>query len=245
MNWIVPEWPAPEHIQAISTTRQGGISTGPYNSANFGLNSGDDQARVLANRDKLQQAFKGSPIQWLQQVHGEKVHRVDQIAPDTEADASITRKPHQVCAVLTADCLPVLICDRAGTEVAAVHAGWRGVAQQIIGKTVQQFEASAADLLVWLGPAIGPDVFEVGAEVIAAMAKTLPDHQPQTDYCRVEKDGKFMLDLYTVARLQLKQSGIEAVYGGQWCTLSDEKQFYSYRRDKITGRMATAIQILS
>lgn len=245
MPWITPDWPAPANVQALSTTREDGCSQGVYSSANFSLNNGDEAQRVLANRALLQQRLGGSAVQWLQQVHGRDVHRLDAAGAIVEADAVITRTPGQACAVLTADCLPVLICDRKGREVAAVHAGWRGVAQQIVLSTLAEFDAPAQDLMVWLGPAIGASAFEVGPEVVAAMAQTLAAEISRDCYSKVQPGGKYLLDLYQVARLQMQAAGVTNIYGGDYCTYSDAQRFFSYRRDHHCGRMASVIQILT
>lgn len=244
MSWVEPNWPAPKSVQAFSTTRFGGVSQGVYASANYGLHVNDQQDLVLANRQALVKKLAGSPIQWLNQVHGSAVFRAGPTILETEADAVITAKKRLACAVLTADCLPVLICDKNGLEVAAVHAGWRGLADGIVINTVNQFSSQGKDLMVWLGPAIGPDAFEVGVEVVAAMRALLPSHIGNDKFCKAMANGKYLLDLYAVARMQLASCGVTSVYGGEHCTYSNAQKFYSYRRDGYCGRMASVIQIV-
>lgn len=242
MTWIEPDWPAPPSVRAFSTTRAGGASRAPYAGLNLGDHVGDDQATVSANRAHLRQrlGLPGAP-HWLRQVHGCAVARTDSDAPGCEADAVMAREAGQVCAVLTADCLPLLLCDRGGTRVAAVHAGWRGLADGVIEAAVARLEAQPGTLLCWLGPAIGPDAFEVGEQVravflqrggSAAAAAFRPSHR-----------RKWLADIYLLARQRLESVGVTRVFGGGLCTYSDEKRFFSYRRDGVTGRMGSLIWI--
>ncbi len=238
-NWIVPDWPAPDNVRALVTTRMGGVSQPPYGDFNLALHVGDAREDVLENRLDLLQLTGCQPA-WLEQVHGIAVVEADpkQVAV---ADASFSRTPGIACAILTADCLPVLFCDRAGTRVAGVHAGWRSLCDGVIEATLDAAFADVApqDVLVWLGPAIGPQAFEVGAEVrdafIAANADCAAAFRPS------RRAGHFLCDLYQIARIRLAARGISAVYGGGLCTFSDAQRFYSYRRDQVTGRMASLV----
>ncbi|MBZ0093640.1 MAG: peptidoglycan editing factor PgeF [Sulfuricellaceae bacterium] len=236
-DWIVPDWPAPARVRARVTTRRGGVSTGPYASLNLGDHVGDEADSVAQNRVILRAALPSGPV-WLKQVHSVAVAEADVAVGVPEADASVARRAGTVCAVLTADCLPLLLCDRQGTVVGAAHAGWRGLADGVIEAAVAAMAAPADDLLAWLGPAIGPQSFEVGDEVRAvftahhaAAAAAFVPHGP----------GKWLADLYALARLRLAALGVEHVYGGGLCTYRDSERFYSYRRDGATGRMASLV----
>ena len=239
---IYPDWPpAPSCIKACTTTRLGGESQAPYDSFNLALHSCGNNEHVKANREKLKKTLGLStePF-WLNQTHSTKVVRLE--AQDRDADGSYTNQKAQTCIVLTADCLPVLICSKAGDEIAAVHAGWRGLAQGILKNALLQFKAKPEELLVWLGPAIGPENFEVGEEVKEAFSTLLGD----CEYAfKQNKPKHYLADLYALARQQLTQLGCTAVYGGNFCTFSDQERFYSYRRDGQTGRMASLIWISS
>lgn len=236
---IVPDWPAPARVRAVSTTRHGGVSAPPYGSLNLAEHVGDDPACVAENRRRLMAAV-GYPAEpaWLQQVHGTTVIAAGQACAPMAADAAWTREPGQPCVVMTADCLPVLLCDRAGTVVAAAHAGWRGLASGVIATAVTSMKASPVELLAWLGPAIGPDAFEVGAEVRTAFLELDADN---ADCFQPSPAGRWLADLYELARRQLRALGVSAVYGGDYCTFGDSKRFFSYRRENPTGRMATLI----
>jgi polyphenol oxidase len=237
---IRPDWPAPARVRACTTTRVGGVSGGPYAALNLATHVGDDPAAVAVNRARLcaELALPAQPM-WLSQVHGCEAVVADPAAAEPAvADAALTRERGQVCAVLTADCLPVLLCDRAGSACAAVHAGWRGLQRGVIEATVARLGLPPATLLAWLGPAIGPQRFEVGPEVRAAFADADP---AAADAFRAGAGDRWLADLYALARLRLAALGIGAVYGGGLCTLSDPARFYSYRRDAQTGRMATLI----
>ena len=235
---IVPDWPAPTSVRALTTTRAGGVSRGPWAALNLAAHVDDDPAAVAANRARLIEAF-GLPAEplWLDQVHGTAVH-VSGYRRGTCADACFADRPGAVCAVLTADCLPVLICDRSGTAVAAAHAGWRGLLAGVIEQTLAHFDAAAADLLVWLGPAIGPQAFEVGDEVRSAF---LADDDAADVHFLPHRPGHWLADLYGLARLRLQRRGVAAIHGGGLCTYNDSDRFYSYRRDGVTGRMASLI----
>lgn len=236
-SWIAAQWPAPAQVRAGCTTRLGGVSQGPYASLNLAEHVSDEPQAVGANRRRLHD-FLSLPAEprWLNQVHGCAVSR-DEDDLD-EADACLSRRPGHVCTVLTADCLPVLLCDRAGSVVAAVHAGWRGLAAGIISKTVALLGAPAQEVLVWLGPAIGPQAFEVGAEVRESFIARSGDY---TAAFATGAPHKWHMDIYAAARIELGMQGVDAVYGGEYCTYTDSKRFYSYRRDGQTGRMASLI----
>lgn len=253
--WLVPDWPAPARVRALSTTRQGGVSEAPYGLAdgspgglNLGTHVGDEAAAVAANRARLAARLPAVPG-WLEQVHGCAIAIEDQFAADgvvPQADASIATTAGRVCAVMTADCLPVLLCDRAGTVVGAAHAGWRGLCGGVIEATLARMGkqvGAQAQWLAWLGPAIGPDAFEVGAEVRQAfLAQARPDEMAQVDLAfRAGAGGKYFADIYTLARIRLARAGCTAVYGGNACTVGDAQRFYSYRRDGVTGRMASLV----
>lgn len=244
-HYIIPDWPAPARVHALQTTRQGGFSQAPYDTLNFAMHVEDDALTVAANRNLLSALLPSEPV-WLTQVHGTQVVVAETAGRQPVGDACITRRAHRVCAVLTADCLPVLLCDEAGTVVGAVHAGWRGLANGVLEATVRAMGQPPGRLLAWLGPAIGPQAFEVGAEVHAAMTRAHPE---ATAAFVAYKDnllldglaGKFLADIYCLARLRLNALGIRRIYGGVFCTYRDAARFYSYRRDGRTGRMATLI----
>lgn len=232
-----PDWPAPPAVRAVQTLRGGGCSPAPWDSFNLGDHVGDEPVRVAANRARLRALLPDEP-RWLCQVHGTRV--VDAAAVDgvPEADAALARQPGTVCAVMTADCLPVLLCDRAGTVVAAAHAGWRGLEAGVLEATVAAMGVAPGELLAWFGPAIGARSFEVGSEVRAVFVARDP---AATDAFRACGGGKWLADIYALARQRLMAAGVAAVYGGDWCTVSDPARFFSYRRDGVTGRMATLI----
>lgn len=246
-NLIVPNWHGSRlRMGAVCTTRRGGASAAPYDDGaggpglNLGLHVGDDPARVLANRASLRAFLPADPV-WLNQVHGADVVDAAQASGVPDADASFSAQPGVVCAVLTADCLPVLFADRAGRVVAAAHAGWRGLAAGVLQNTVDCMrEAGAGDIEAWLGPAIGPRRFEVGDDVLAAFADTNP---ATAAAFATLGNGKHLADIYQLARLALQGCGVSAVGGGDFCTVSDAGRFYSYRRDGVTGRMAALIWI--
>ncbi len=239
LDLIRPNWPAPSQVQAVSTTRLGGMSLSPYASFNLGSRVQDDPKQVAANRQQLSHALElPTEPAWLSQVHGCTVVAAEQVSTPLEADASYSRKPGSVCVVMTADCLPVLFCNQKGDCVAAVHAGWRGLAAGVIAAAVKRMDCDSEQILAWLGPAIGPDAFEVGAEVRTIFM----DLGPVTEDCfRPSPTGRWLADIYALARCQLGTLGITAVYGGGWCTYTDRKRFFSYRRDGVTGRMASLI----
>ncbi|KQB54809.1 laccase [Pseudomonas endophytica] len=235
---LIPDWPAPAGIRACVTTRAGGVSLEPFDSLNLGDHVGDDPVSVAQNRQCLTKFFEVQPA-WLSQVHGVVVAPAnpDQIA---EADASWTATPGIACTVMTADCLPALFCDRAGTRVAAAHAGWRGLAAGVLEAAAKSLHVEPHDILVWLGPAIGPKVFEVGGEVREVFVQDLPD--AAAAFVPSINEGRYMADIYELARLRLARSGITAVYGGGFCTVTDPR-FFSYRRSPRTGRFASLVWI--
>ncbi len=242
MNVIIPDWPAPSHVCAFSTTRQGGVSLSPYGSLNLGDYVGDDESCVLQNRRRIQeqQCLSLSPI-WLKQTHGVAVHQITRLMPSpVEADASYCDKRNLTCVVMTADCLPLLVCDRAGTQVAAIHAGWRGLCAGIIEKTILEMGLPADQLLVWLGPAIGSQAFEVGDDVREAFL--VQSVLANTAFVQ-HKKYHWLADIYLLARQRLTALGISAIYGGEFCTYQQDELFFSYRRDGVTGRMASFISL--
>lgn len=248
MDWLIPDWPdAPPTIGVLSTTRTGGVSLPPYDDGasggglNLGSHVGDAPAAVRENRTRLRALLPAEPA-WLTQVHGARVADATQVDPGgtEQADASIASAPGVVCAIQTADCLPVLFCDRAGKVVGAAHAGWRGLAAGVLENTVAQMRAAGgSDILAWLGPAIGPQRFEVGEEVRQAFIARTP--RAEAAFAPAGTSGKHLADIYALARLVLRGAGVDSVSGGGLCTVSDPRRFYSYRRDRTTGRMATLI----
>lgn len=242
-NWILPDWPAPPTVRALITTRAGGVSRGAYAGLNLGLSSGDDIEAVTRNRASLRQWLPAEPL-WLRQVHGTTVAEADAMEGNPEADAAVARRTGTVCAALTADCLPLLMCDEAGTVVAAAHAGWRGLSSGVIERTLRVMDRPPEALLAYLGPAIGPAAYEVGAEVREAFVAADRGGDPEAEAAFTPgKPGKFYADLYALARRRLARSGVVRVYGGGYCTYTERERFYSYRRDGATGRMASLIWI--
>jgi hypothetical protein len=236
-EWIVPDWPAPANVRAFITTRAGGLSIGPYASLNLGLRAGDEPGAVAANRARLRETLPQEPV-WLRQVHGSRVIDADASPLEPEADAAVARHPGTVCAVLVADCVPVFVTDRAGTAVAVAHAGWRGLAGGVLENTVRAMRCGPDELLAFLGPGIGPRAFEVGTDVREAFLGVAPEAQ----YAFVpHAPGKWLADLFTLARQHLARAGVTHVFGGSMCTHSDPARFFSYRRDRATGRMAALI----
>lgn len=240
MDLIRPDWPAPPRVLAWSTTRNGGVSAGPFASLNLGDHVGDDPERVALNRARVRDrlGLPADPL-WLCQAHGCEVARAGVAAAGCIADAAVAQAPGQVCAVMTADCLPILLCERMGRVVAAVHAGWRGLAAGVVEQTVAVLGVDPGQVLAWLGPAIGPDVFEVGPEV----REQLLDADPgaRQSFRAGAEDHRWLADLYALARRRLEGVGVTAVFGGGYCTYSDPERFFSYRRDGMTGRMASLI----
>lgn len=237
-DWIVPRWPAPPRVKAVITTRAGGFSSGPYASLNLGLRAGDDAAAVARNRARLRSVLPQEP-KWLRQVHGTVVIGADAVSASVpEADASVARSPGTVCAVLIADCVPVLFSNRTGSVVAIAHAGWRGLAHGVIERTLAAIGEVPGELVAYLGPGIGPGAFEVGAEVREAFLA----HAREDDAAfSPHGPGKWLADLFMLARNRLQRAGVGAISGGGMCTYSDPARFFSYRRDRTTGRMAALI----
>ncbi|WP_434571748.1 peptidoglycan editing factor PgeF [Pseudomonas sp. Z3-8] len=235
-DWLIPDWPAPVRVKACVTTREGGVSLVPFDSLNLGDHVGDEPTAVAENRRRLTDRFAMRPA-WLQQVHGIEVVEADP-AEVAVADASWTATPGIACAAMTADCLPVLFCNRAGTRVAAAHAGWRGLANGVLEATLDRLQVPAEEILAWLGPAIGPQAFEVGPEVREVFVAQLPESQQA--FMPSHNAGKFLADIYALARLRLAARGVTAVYGGGLCTVTDPR-FFSYRRSARTGRFASLI----
>lgn len=239
MNWIKPDWPLPAHVHAAVTLRTGGVSAGRYASLNPAAHVNDDPEHVAANRQIIKDMLQlpAEPV-WLQQVHGVRVVNADEAQGLEEADASFADQSGTVCAVLTADCLPLLFCGDDGEVIAAAHAGWRGLQAGIVAETL--YAMSCDDVHVWLGPAIGPDNFEVGDEVREAFIADNPI--AAVAFRAGQQPGKWMADIYRLARIKLAELGVEKVYGGGLCTVADAQRFYSYRRDgAATGRMASLI----
>ncbi|VTP12395.1 Laccase domain protein YfiH [Phytobacter ursingii] len=239
---IVPDWPLPSGVAACSSTRIGGVSLPPYDSLNLGAHCGDDLVHVEENRKRMFAAgqLPSKPV-WLEQVHGKDVLKLTgEPYASKRADASYSNTPGTVCAVMTADCLPVLFCNRNGTEVAAAHAGWRGLCAGVLEETVACFDDKPENILAWLGPAIGPDAFEVGPEVRDAFMAV----EAIADRAFRPAGEKYYADIYTLARQRLTSVGVTQVFGGDRCTFSQKGDFFSYRRDKNTGRMASFIWLI-
>ena len=236
-NWISPDWPAPPNVRALITTRSGGVSVGPYASMNPADHVGDEPQAVAQNRALLRAALPSEPF-WLKQIHSDIVAEVP-VGP-MEADACIARVAKQVCVVLTADCLPVLFCAADGSVVAAAHAGWRGLCAGVLERTVAAMGVPGQQVLAYLGPAIGPGAFEVGPEVREAF---MAQDDAATAAFAPHANGKYLADLYLLARQRLARLGVTQVSGGGDCTYSDADRFFSYRRDGVTGRMASLVWI--
>lgn len=243
-NLIIPDWPAPDSVAAFSTTRAGGVSEGPWASMNLGQHCGDDPQAVAENRALLAGVLPAKPF-WLQQVHGTQVVQhpgsLPGQMPVIEADAQVSSDTGVVCAILTADCLPVLFCDRRGTQVASAHAGWRGLAAGVLENTIAAMDAPANELIAWMGPAIGPSAYEVGSDVKDAFSHD----EIEGANAFVERGSRWLFDLYAMARHRLHKAGVIHTSGGEYCTLGDSRRFFSYRRDRITGRMATLVWLKS
>jgi YfiH family protein len=243
-RFLQPDWPVAERVNACVTTRGGGVSQSPYNSFNLATHVGDDPDAVLQNRALLKQWLKlPEAPRWLDQVHGTAVAD-ESCIENCQADACFTRQKGRVCAVLTADCLPVFIASRNGSEVGVAHAGWKGLLNGVIEQTAACFSTAPDELCVWLGPAIGAQQFEVGDEVRQAfLDKALANKATVAAAFAKHENQKWLADIYALARHRLLQLGISQITGGNFCTVSNEQMFYSYRRDGITGRMASLIWI--
>jgi YfiH family protein len=238
-SWLVPDWPAPSRVRAFVTTREGGVSAGDYASMNLGGSSGDEEENVAHNRRIVRSHIPSDPA-YLAQVHGTAVADLD--APREpgrpRADAAVTGKPGRVGVVLTADCMPVFFTDRAGKRVAVAHAGWRGLAAGVLESSLAALQAEPRNVIAWMGPAIGPEAFEVGAEVKEAFERIDP---AAASAFVPGKPGKYYADLYSLARQRLARAGVENVHGGGFCTFNETQRFFSYRRVQRSGRMGAFI----
>ena len=235
-DWIVPEWPAAKRVRSLVTTRAGGVSAGAFASLNLSARVGDDPGCVARNRAILRACLPAEPA-WMRQVHGTAVIDAARATPETEADGAVTRHPGRVCAVMTADCLPVFVSDRAGRAAGIAHAGWRGLAAGVVESVVRALEISPSQIIAYLGPGIGARRYEVGEEVRAAFVDRDPSASSSFSPGR---DGKYLADLYALASARLAAAGVTQVYGGGYCTASGER-FFSFRRDRTTGRMASLV----
>ena len=251
MNMIRPTWPAPAPIHALVTTRQGGVSFAPYDSLNLGDHVGDESARVIANRQLLRKYLPAEPI-WLKQTHSIQVSTPDSRSQFSskpyEADAAVTNIPEEVLAIMTADCLPVLLSNDDGTVIGAAHAGWRGLCDGVLENTVSEMlklsnQTSAINFMAWMGPAIGPESFEVGEDVVGRFQECGLHDMKHCFLPIANKPGKYLANLYQLARDRLKRAGVSSTFGGDLCTVLDREQFFSYRRDGVTGRFASLIWI--
>jgi len=240
-NYILPDWPAAVTVRAYTTTRSAGHSQPPFDSFNLANHVNDNADAVNSNRRSLIKDLNlPTEPKWLCQTHSHKAVCLETTTFPCEADASFTQTRHLVCAVLTADCLPLLVCNTQGTEVAAIHAGWKGLLNGVIESTLKAMSSSPNDLLVWMGPALGPQYFAVSEALYADFLNEHPDYQRGF----IKKDKRWQLDCYAIGRLQLQRLGVTQIYGGQFCTYEENSKFYSYRRDNgITGRMASIIFI--
>lgn len=238
---IVPDWPVPARVHAISTLRRGGVSAAPYDTFNLGADVGDEVDAVAENRKRLREqlGLDAEPF-WLKQVHGARVVRAGESQERPQADAAIATEPDRICAIQTADCMPVLFARTDGTRVAAAHAGWRGLAAGVLEATIAALDTPPRQLAAWLGPAIGPDHFEVGAEVRDAFVRIDP---AAVTAFRANARGRWMCDLYRLAHQHLNRAGVDAIFGGGRCTYAERTEFFSYRRDGRCGRMASLIWI--
>ncbi len=238
-EYLVPDWPAPRAVRAVSTTRSGGVSNGAYRSFNLGAHCGDRDGAVEENRILLRTDLRlpAEPT-WLRQVHGARVIDADSERFSEEADAAVASRAGTVCAIMTADCVPVLLCNRHGTRVGAAHAGWRGLAAGVLESVVSAMDGPDSQLFAWIGPAIGQDRYEVGEEVRQAFLE-------QDDQCRdafrPSPGGRWLADLAGLARRRLTRAGVRFIYAAGACTYDNPQQFFSHRRDRDTGRMASLI----
>ncbi len=242
-NYIKPTWPAPKNVKAYTTIRTGGVSTTPYASFNFSLLTGDDEKNVLANRNKLRQELNlpEEPF-WLKQEHTDIAICIEKNTKPTPvvADASFTQTAGSVCVVTTADCVPILLCDQAGSIVAAIHAGWKGIANGIIANCIKAMNIDPTRLLAWLGPAIGPKAFAVKQDTREIFCKQLSECA--SAFVKNENDDAFLANIYSLASIYLKKAGVTKIYGGDYCTFTQKELFFSYRRDgEKSGRMANLI----
>jgi len=248
---IKPIWPAPAHVIAGVSTRSGGCSQAPFNSLNLAQHVGDKADDIISNRTQLALSENSSPQQWqwLEQSHSTTIIEVDKVQSQAlPADAAFTRQQNTVCTVMTADCLPILLCDAQGTRVAAIHAGWRGLANGIISNSINAFcnqipTIKSQAIYAWLGPAIGPDHFEVGADVREAFVNDTDTGQLNAAAFEAQANNKYKADIYQLASIALNSCGVHSIYGGGFCTVSESERFYSYRREAQTGRMASYIYL--
>lgn len=237
-SWIVPDWPAPAGVRSLLTSRHGGVSQGTFSSLNLGDRVGDDPRAVAENRARVARDLPAPPF-WLDQVHGASVLEVGEARrTPPEADASVARRYGAVCAVMTADCLPVLLCSKSGKVVAAAHAGWRGLHAGVLENTLGAMHCPGSQILAYFGPAIGPQAFEVGDEVRSAFVDA---NREAKSAFSPSGPGKWLADIYLLARQRLMRLGVDAIYGGNYCTVREAERFFSYRRDGKTGRMAAMI----
>lgn len=239
IDWLSADWPAPEGVVAGCSCRSGGVSEGPFTSLNLGDHVGDNAKDVQENRRRFSRGCRlpAEPV-WLNQVHGTAVVVDPATAEVPQADAILTSRTNSVCAVLTADCVPVVFAADDGTQVGVAHAGWRGLCAGVLEATVAEFAQPPSAVLAWLGPAISQAAFEVGAEVRAEFVR----HNEQAGTCfRPNGRGRWQADLYALARLRLAQAGVERVFGGEYCTFGEPERFFSYRRDGQCGRMASFV----
>lgn len=234
---LSPDWPAPDRVRAIVTTRTGGVSAAPYDTLNIGIAVGDRPEAVRENRSRLRALLPEEP-RWLRQVHGTRIVDAATVTSLEEADGSFATIAGVVCIVQMADCMPVLFADRAGTRVAAAHAGWRGLAGGVLDQAVGAMATDPANLIAWLGPAIGPLAFEVGDEVRDAFLAQSSD--AAAAFVRHGHD-KWLADLFMLGRQRLAALGVRSIHGGGLCTASDPARFFSHRRDRVSGRMAAAV----
>ena len=238
-HYLQPDWPVPAHVHAYATTRNGGHSKAPYDSFNLADHVGDNPQAVRNNRVQLQEtlALPAEPM-WLHQVHGNTVIDATNSEPWPDADASYTSEHGVVCVALTADCLPILLCNQQGTQVAAIHAGWKGLQTGVIASTCEALSGSGEQWLAWLGPGISAKAFIVGDDVYEKFAV---GNGQMAEVFTALVPGKWQMDLYALARQQLQACGIDAIYGGNYCSYHDSQRFFSYRRGEYTGRMASLI----
>ncbi|APB98791.1 peptidoglycan editing factor PgeF [Polynucleobacter asymbioticus] len=249
--FLLPQWKTPHRVHAKISTRNGGLSQAPYDSLNLGLHVGDSMKAVLANRTLVAQCLPAEPL-WLDQTHSTvvstPVKRKTNTAMPIAADAIVTNIPNEVLAIMTADCLPVLFASSSGTEVGAAHAGWRGLCSGVLENTAHELLAlnpqlKPQDLVTWMGPAIGPKRFEVGQDVLDSFKASHIPFPEEAFKSIADRPGKYLADIYALARSRLHAFGITQIYGGDFCTVSESEQYFSYRRDGVTGRFASFIWI--
>ena len=237
-NFLHADWPAPDNVKTLLTTRNGGVSNGVYRSLNVGIHVGDNPEHVAHNREIVQQQISVS-VAYLNQIHSNKVVlATDALERLIDADASVDNTGRAACASMTADCLPVLFCDKAGTVVAAAHAGWKGLAGGILQNTIRAMNVAPIEIMAYLGPAIGPDAFEVGRDVVDVFYQSMPESESAFESIG---GGKFLANIYALARMILQREGVSMIYGGDYCTVLERNTFFSYRREGQTGRMVSVV----